>query len=67
LGPPAAPLVAFRQAHPPARLPVDGATWEYLSTGHGDPALLFLHGMAGLLTSGGSRSGRCRVGSGSSA
>jgi pimeloyl-ACP methyl ester carboxylesterase len=47
LGPPAAPLVAFRQAHPPARLPVDGATWEYLSTGHGDPALLFLHGMAG--------------------
>jgi len=47
LGPPAASLAAFRQAHPPAQLLVDGAAWEYFHTGHGPQALLFLHGMAG--------------------
>ena len=47
MGPPAASLAAFRQAHPPARLLVNGVTWEYIHTGHGEQALLFLHGMAG--------------------
>jgi pimeloyl-ACP methyl ester carboxylesterase len=47
LGPPAASLTAFRRAHPPERLLVDGVTWEYICTGHGEQALLFLHGMAG--------------------
>ena len=47
MGPPAASLAAFRQAHPPAQLLVDGASWEYLCTGRGELALLFLHGMAG--------------------
>ena len=44
---PAASLAAFRQAHPPARLLVDGVSWEYICTGQGEQALLFLHGMAG--------------------
>ena len=47
LGPPAASLAAFRQTHPPARLLLDGASWEYVCTGRGEQALLFLHGMAG--------------------
>ncbi|HLF80671.1 MAG TPA: alpha/beta hydrolase [Anaerolineales bacterium] len=47
MGPPAASLAAFRQAHPPAELRVDGASWEYICTGQGERALLFLHGMAG--------------------
>ena len=47
MDPPAASLASFRQAHPPTQLLVDGASWEFIRTGHGDQGLLFLHGMAG--------------------
>ncbi len=39
-------LQAFRQAHPPQMLTVDGVDWEYLVLGEG-PTVLFLHGMTG--------------------
>ena len=42
-----AALKAFRAELPPAQLEVDGVTWEYLSTGNGEQAILFLHGMTG--------------------
>lgn len=38
---------SFRQANPPQRLQVDGATWEYIAIGQGQETILFLHGMAG--------------------
>lgn len=40
-------LRSFRQANPPKRLQVDGATWEYIATGEGQETILFLHGMTG--------------------
>ncbi|MEM4204059.1 MAG: alpha/beta hydrolase [Candidatus Methanomethylicaceae archaeon] len=40
-------LRSFRQANPPQRLQVDGATWEYIVTGEGQETILFLHGMTG--------------------
>lgn len=43
----AASLQAFRSAHPPKIIEVDGAKWEYVSFGEGEEAILFLHGMTG--------------------
>ena len=40
-------LQSFRQANPPQRLQVDGATWEYISIGQDQETVLFLHGMTG--------------------
>lgn len=40
-------LQSFRQANPPQRLQVEGATWEYIATGQGQSTILFLHGMTG--------------------
>lgn len=40
-------LRSFRQANPPQRLQVDGATWEYIAIGQGQETILFLHGMTG--------------------
>lgn len=40
-------LIAFRAAHPPQHLMHNGAVWEYVSVGAGEPAVLLLHGMAG--------------------
>jgi pimeloyl-ACP methyl ester carboxylesterase len=43
----AASLLAFRHEHPSWSIEVDGATWEYISFGQEDEAILFLHGMTG--------------------
>ena len=40
-------LQAFRAAHPPKTIMVDGAKWEYVSFGQGTEMILFLHGMTG--------------------
>jgi pimeloyl-ACP methyl ester carboxylesterase len=40
-------LKAFRAAHPPKYMDVDGVKWEYVSFGKGDETILFLHGMTG--------------------
>ncbi|HGY09839.1 MAG TPA: alpha/beta hydrolase [Oceanithermus profundus] len=40
-------LLAFRAAHPPKRLRVDGLDWEYVAFGTGPQAVLFLHGTTG--------------------
>ncbi|HFD39056.1 MAG TPA: alpha/beta hydrolase, partial [Anaerolineae bacterium] len=42
-----ASLQAFRRAHPPRSVEVDGAPWEYVSLGDGPETILFLHGMTG--------------------
>ncbi len=39
-------LLGFR-AFKTKKLDVDGRTWEYLSMGDADSAVLFLHGMGG--------------------
>lgn len=38
---------AFRTAHPPQVIEVDGVDWEYVSFGEGEETILFLHGMTG--------------------
>ena len=43
----AAQFLAFREAHLPQILEVDGQPWEYLAFGEGDETILFLHGMTG--------------------
>ena len=40
-------LMAFRSAHTPQTLDVDGMTWEYIAYGDGDETIFFLHGMTG--------------------
>lgn len=40
-------LLAFRRDHPPQHLLQAGAVWDYVCVGHGQPAVLLLHGMAG--------------------
>jgi len=42
-----AALMAFRGAHAPQTLDVDGTDWEYIAYGSGDETILFLHGMTG--------------------
>jgi pimeloyl-ACP methyl ester carboxylesterase len=42
-----ASLQAFRAAHPPQYMDVDGVAWEYVAFGAGDETILFLHGMTG--------------------
>ena len=42
-----ASLQAFRHENPTKLLGVNGTSWEYLSLGEGEEAVLFLHGMAG--------------------
>lgn len=42
-----ASLRAFRAAHPPQHVEVDGMTWEYAAYGQGAETILFLHGMTG--------------------
>lgn len=42
-----ASLQAFRAAHPPKIIGVDGTDWEYISFGEGEETILFLHGMTG--------------------
>lgn len=42
-----ASLQAFRAAHPPQTLDVNGVKWDYVSFGQGDETVLFLHGMTG--------------------
>jgi pimeloyl-ACP methyl ester carboxylesterase len=42
-----ASLQAFRVAHPPQRVEVNGVAWEYVSFGQGEETILFLHGMTG--------------------
>lgn len=42
-----AALAAFRQAHPPRQIMVEGLTWEYMSAGRGAETLVLLHGMTG--------------------
>jgi pimeloyl-ACP methyl ester carboxylesterase len=42
-----ASLQAFRAAHPPQRVEVNGVSWEYASFGQGEETILFLHGMTG--------------------
>ncbi len=42
-----ASLQAFRQAHPPQVIEVDGVSWEYVTFGEGEETILFLHGMTG--------------------
>ena len=40
-------LRAFRKAHPPRTRSIDGVDWTYITAGHGNDAILFLHGMTG--------------------
>lgn len=40
-------LRAFRDAHPPVQIEVNGELWEYSALGHGEETILFLHGMTG--------------------
>ena len=40
-------LADFRKNYPPKTLTVGEQSWNYLSVGRGDKAILFLHGMAG--------------------
>ncbi|MEW6404346.1 MAG: alpha/beta hydrolase [Chloroflexota bacterium] len=42
-----ASLQSFRLDYPLKSIKVDGVTWEYISYGKGEPAILFLHGMTG--------------------
>ncbi len=40
-------LSAFRAAHTPKTIEVNGVNWEYVSMGEGNETILFLHGMTG--------------------
>jgi len=40
-------LMAFRDAHVPQTLDVNGMPWEYIAYGGGDETIIFLHGMTG--------------------
>lgn len=40
-------LLDFREKYPPKILRVDGHEWVYLSAGHSEKTILFLHGMTG--------------------
>ncbi len=40
-------LQAFRRDPPIKQLSIDGGIWDYVTLGHGDQTILFLHGMAG--------------------
>ena len=42
-----ASLQSFRQNHPPQQIKANGVTWEYVTFGQGEEAVLFLHGMTG--------------------
>jgi pimeloyl-ACP methyl ester carboxylesterase len=40
-------LLSFRQSQPPNQIGEAGAIWEYIATGEGEQAIVFLHGMTG--------------------